>query len=428
MFRDRMEKEGIHHESENILSRVRWRSTMHLVLMNLAYTQDLETPDELLDRFRMLPGWCEAVVAAVREGGGEEARVTVIQRFHHDGLVKRNGVVYRFVSDGLGADFPWWRSAGRVVEHAVAECRATARGRCQGVVHLNCLGYAAVVPTLRRALPRSIPIVVQHHAERPRTGLSGLHQEWALARADGFLFAARGLAEDWRERRVIRGDAPIFEVVEGSTTFTVSDRTAARRRTGMDGSPVFLWVGRLDANKDPLSILTGLAPVFRELPEARLFMAHGPDSPLLETVRATIAESKVLRRAVRLLGTVPHTEIEAVFNSADYFVLGSRYESSGFALAEALACGVVPIVTDIPSFRRMTDGGAVGALWRPGRPEAMTAAVQEVVRAPPEESSAAARALFDARSSFAAIGRDALSAYRKTHQTVVSGPGGGRVG
>jgi glycosyltransferase involved in cell wall biosynthesis len=216
--------------------------------------------------------------------------------------------------------------------------------------------------------------------------------------------------------------------MEGSTTFTVADRTAARRHTGMDGSPVFLWVGRLDANKDPLTVLAGLEPVLRELPGARLHMAHGPDSPLLEAVRARIAESEVLCRAVHLLGTVPHSEMEAVFNSADYFVLGSRFEGSGFALAEALACGVVPIVTDIPSFHRMTDGGAVGALWSSGRPEAMTAAVREAVRAPLEESSATARAVFDARSSFAAIGRDALAAYRKTYQRLASDQGGGRVG
>ncbi len=50
------------------------------------------------------------------------------------------------------------------------------------------------------------------------------------------------------------------------------------------------------------------------------------------------------------------------YNSADYFVLGSHYEGSGFSLVEAMSCGVIPIVTDIPSFRMMTNNGKIGTL------------------------------------------------------------------
>ena len=49
--------------------------------------------------------------------------------------------------------------------------------------------------------------------------------------------------------------------------------------------------------------------------------------------------------------------------AADLFVLGSHREGSGYSLIEALACGLPPIVTDIPSFRSLTGAGVVGALW-----------------------------------------------------------------
>jgi len=41
------------------------------------------------------------------------------------------------------------------------------------------------------------------------------------------------------------------------------------------------------------------------------------------------------------------------FNSAHYFIQGSAYEGSGFSLIEAMACGCVPIITDILSFNKI---------------------------------------------------------------------------
>ena len=39
------------------------------------------------------------------------------------------------------------------------------------------------------------------------------------------------------------------------------------------------------------------------------------------------------------------------YGAADVFVSGSHSEGSGYALIEAMSAGVVPVVTDIPSFR-----------------------------------------------------------------------------
>ena len=391
---------------------------MHVVFLNPAYDFELQTPEELLRCYQSMPGCAEGMVAMARGAGFSDARATVVQRFHHDAVFESDGIAYRFVDDGFGPKLAWWQESPAVISLAAEECRTANREGTPAVVHLNGLVHAATVPKLRRALPPGVPIIIQHHAEMPRSGLTGLHQRWALSGAGGFFFAARGLAESWINRRVIGRDTPIFEVMEGSTLFTVHDRAASRRRSGMEGSPVFLWVGRLDENKDPFTVLAGFERVLPEMPGARFYMAYGPDSPLLNAVEKRIDQSEVLSRAVQLLGTVPHAELETVFNSADYFVLGSRYEGSGFALAEALACGVVPIVTDIPSFRMMTGDGSCGALWTPGNPRALAAVFDKTFEQPLGEQSPAARALFDRRLSYAAIGREAVAAY----QSVLNGP------
>lgn len=385
---------------------------MHVVLLNLAYRADLERPDDLMSAYRSLTGWASAVTAAMRDEGRASGRVHVVQRFQRTATAERDGVVWWFVDDGLGPSPSWWRMPNAALRLAADLCRGvTARG-APAIVHLQGLGYGALVPRLRRLLPPAAAVVVQHHGERPATGVSGLVQGRGLRAADGCLFAARGLADEWIDRGRIPAETPVFEVMEGSTEFEIDDRARARSRTGLIGSPIVLWVGRLDGNKDPLTVLAGLEPVLGRLPGARLIMVHGPDSPLRREVDRRIASSDLLGRAVKVLGTVPHDRMAAIFNSADYFVLGSHHEGLSFAVAEALACGVVPVVTDIPPFRRMTAGGQVGGLWRPGRPATLTETFGHVLGRPLATQSAAARELFERLLSWSVIGREALAAYR----------------
>lgn len=40
--------------------------------------------------------------------------------------------------------------------------------------------------------------------------------------------------------------------------------------------------------------------------------------------------------------------------------------SSGYALIEAMACGCIPVVTNIPSFKKITANGSAGFLFEPG--------------------------------------------------------------
>lgn len=377
---------------------------MHVVFINYGYPGDVSDPDALLARFEGLAGWADGVVQA----GGQ---ASVIQRFGRDARLQRGNVAYRFVADGPQPALRSWQRAPRVQAVAVALCRETVAAGGQAALHVNGLMYGVQARLLRRLLPRPVPIVVQHHAEQPPAGRRAPLARWGLRAADGFFFTAAQQADPWRAARLMLPAQPVFSIMEGSTGFCYQERAAARRITGMAGDPAFLWVGQLIERKDPLTTLRALEPVFAQRPAARLTMAYTSDD-LLPAVTACIASSPALASRVSLLGALPHPEMEAVYNSADIFVLGSRREGSGYALAEALACGVVPAVTDIPSFRWMTDDGRVGALWPPGDPAAGAAAIERVLQRPLADQSAAARRCFEERLSFAAIGRQALAAYR----------------
>ena len=280
------------------------------------------------------------------------------------------------------------------------------------MAHIHGLFYPMQMRSLRSVISGNCVLIAQHHAEKPWQRLRSPLQRWGLRTADGFFFAARELAESWIERGLISKKQRVFEVMEGSTCFRCEERLAARARTGLIGSPVVLWVGNLTANKDPMTVLTGFEQILQQVPMARLYMAYR-QTDLLDAMKDRIASSLKLRSAVTLLGSVPHPQLEDIYNSSDYFVAGSHYEGSGFALAEAMACGVVPVVTDIPAFRAMTDGGRIGALWNAGDANAFSQSFLEVLQRPLKGESTRTVQGFDQRLSYPAIARASMSAYEE---------------
>jgi glycosyltransferase involved in cell wall biosynthesis len=128
-------------------------------------------------------------------------------------------------------------------------------------------------------------------------------------------------------------------------------------------------------------------------------------------VEQRIASDPQLRNRVTLLGRVPHEQVEQLMRAADIFVLGSHREGSGYSLIEALACGLPPVVTDIPSFRSLTGNGAVGMLWPCGDSQALGAALQAVAARTGSEARNAVHAHFERELSFDALGAKLAAMY-----------------
>lgn len=378
-------------------------SRLHVVILIYFYEPDLKTPDALLDRYSTIRPFAEALH---KEG----AEVTVLQRFHKHERFSDKGVCYEFHADECR---PNLRRLEIPRSFHLAVRNACARDRLMPTaVHVQGLLYPLQTRFLTSLLPHGCMVVAQHHAEKPWRSVRRPLQQWGLRRVDGFFFAARNLADSWIEERLISQKQRIFEVMEGSTDFRWQERPLARSRTALRGAPTILWVGNLTPNKDPLTVLGGFEQILEQVPEARLYMVFR-ETDLLADVSDRIRSSLNLSRKVTLLGSVDHQKLEDIYNSSDYFVLGSHYEGSGFALAEATACGVVPVVTAIPSFIKMTDNGQIGACWTPGDADAFRAAFLKVLRQPVQDLSNRARRCFDEQLSYPAIARASIRAYNE---------------
>ena len=372
---------------------------MRIVQANAVYDPAAKTPDELLDRYHTLTEWSRAVAAA-------GATVSVVQRFRTAARIERDGVVYEFVAD---TQPPWLSTKGAPPEFIKAIAAHTP-----DIVHINGLIFPQLVAGIRAAAGNTVAIVVQHHGgEFPirGSGLVGMwqRQRWrnGLGAADAISFTAAEQADQWRAAGVL-GNQRVISIVEASTTMREVARERARAAIGAVGDPLILWVGRLTSNKDPITILDGLERALPQIPAAQVMMLFGDDT-LLEGVEQTVRESQVLRTRVLLSGRIAHDEMPNYYGAADVFVSGSHSEGSGYALIEAMAAGVVPVVTDIPSFRAIA--GECGARFPPGDDEAFAAAL---IRACSSlaDGKAAAKSRFERELSWHAIATRTVAEYQ----------------
>lgn len=215
-------------------------------------------------------------------------------------------------------------------------------------------GSAHYLVFLRLLLPKA-KILLQCNGFAPAPkGFKKWVYQWADASIDGYLFTGIENAKPWYDANVFKKEK-VFGLMEGGTSFSVTN--VARTPHS------FLWVAGLTGNKDPLTVVTAFAQFLETEPSAKLTMIYH-EGDLEKAVKKCISKNEKLQTAVTLLGFVPHAALEAVYNQHRYFVSGSHFEGSGYALAEAMACGCVPIVTAIPSFQFMTDG--CGFLFAPG--------------------------------------------------------------
>jgi glycosyltransferase involved in cell wall biosynthesis len=327
--------------------------------ISITYTQkpDFDQPLAWLHRVRAYIGILEAL--------SQSYSVISIDRINYQGDLFRNGVQHHFPDFGEGrfsAALKLNRRAGRMMPDIVL---------VQGMI------FPLQVILLRIQLGRKVKILVQNHAERPGRRHHRLLQTIADLFIDAYLFTAKEMGADWVRKHIIRRPEKIRQVMEASSVFSPGDSRTARTRLGVTGDPVFLWVGRLNDNKDPLTVVKAFLSFADRHSTARLYMLfHSRE--LQPDIEDLLDATPGGREKIVLVGEKTHTEMEEWYHAADYIISGSHYEGSGIAVCEAMSCGCIPVLTDILSFRMMTGDGACGILYPAGNAGALALALEQI--------------------------------------------------
>jgi glycosyltransferase involved in cell wall biosynthesis len=355
---------------------------MNFVFVSYDYDPNFDSPEQWLNRVKIYTGVLECL--------GQKHSVARIQQVNYKTYQEHNGVKYHFVNySDRKSHFPW-------------KLNRFIRSLKPDIVFVHGLHNPLQVIQLRLQLNRKTGIIAQNHAEKPATGIRRELQIIADNYIDAYMFASREMGVDWVRKGNLASADKIREVMEVSSVFYPVDRDVALAKTGITGQPVFLWVGRLNDNKDPLNVVKAFLRFVKIQPLARLYMIYHTGE-LLNEIKALLNEPDAPLNAITLVGKVPHDDLLYWYNSADFIISGSHYEGSGTAVCEAMSCGCIPVVTDIFSFRAMTDNGACGILYEPGNMGELLSALMQTQKLDKNLKREQAIAFFKANLSFEAI-------------------------
>ena len=147
--------------------------------------------------------------------------------------------------------------------------------------------------------------------------------------------------------------------VDLSTRFVPGNRPAGPNR--------LIYVGRLVEKKGVATLVTAIHLLKNDFPELRLtIVGDGPEKPALEKLVADFG----VNAQIDFAGSQPNENVPQYYQSAGIAVVPSivaadgDQEGLGLVAVEALGCGCVTIVSDLPALRDVVSDGENGLVFR----------------------------------------------------------------
>lgn len=307
---------------------------MRIISTGYSKTYGYSDPAQWLERINFYSGILDELA--------KQHEVSSIERIEYEGECIKNKVHYHFIPTRGGKMlFP-------------ARMHNLIRKKRPDAVLVNGLIFPLQVIQLRAVLGKKPKIILLHRADKPFRGYKRQFQKWADKCVDAYLFTSTEFGETWKKNITV---GKIHEVIPVSSVFYEKSENNNDNRNGS----VFLWVGHLNANKDPVTVIKAFKKFLQYEPGAKLYMIYQSDE-LLEEVQQNAGEDK----SILLVGKVEHKELQNWYNKADFIISSSFYEGGGVAVCEAISCGCIPVLSNIISFRKITGPGNCGLLFEAG--------------------------------------------------------------
>jgi len=269
----------------------------------------------------------------------------------------------------------------------------------------------------RAATKAGTPLVYTHHCDPEMPSLLGRTVSWIYYRtllSYTLRHAARIIVytESYAATSYALWKHPTAHVPTGldlSRFGPQNDGAAIRKKHGIEGKKVVLFVGRLTAHKGIQTIIEAAALTG---PDVKYLMVGPGEFPAAWSRR--MRQLKVEDRIV-LAGKVAESELPAYYTACDLLVLPSvsRLEAFGLVLVEAMASRRPVVASDMPGVREVVRDGKTGLLCEPFNSDDLAAKIGALAGSEKErqEMGAAGRKLAEERYSWEVIGEKIEKVY-----------------
>jgi glycosyltransferase involved in cell wall biosynthesis len=257
--------------------------------------------------------------------------------------------------------------------------------------------YLLCAPLVRRLVRSFRPHVINAHFLPNYGALAALagRRPWVLSTwgSDVMTNPDRSVFHRWRAARILRHAAYVTSDAETMSerirsfgvpadrilTFPLGVDTSVFHPGAEDDAPG----PRILSNRklEPVYGVSTLLDAFPGIHEAQ------PQSTL--TVAGDGSERRYLMQraacsigsgAIVFVGAVDHARMPGLLRENHLYVSMSHSDTTSVSLLEAMACGLFPIVSDIPANREWIEHGRNGMLVPPGQPMRLALAVVEAWR------------------------------------------------
>lgn len=233
--------------------------------------------------------------------------------------------------------------------------------------------------------------------------------------------AVSGFLKDETERVFDPGrEIEVIPNFVDTRVFVPREMNALRARFAPSGEKLLLHASNFRKVKNPGAVVDVFGAVQREVPARLLLVGDGPE---MAAVRDRV-DSAGLGAQVAYLGQIDN--LEEVLPVADLLLLPSLHESFGLVALEAMACGVVPLVTNRGGAAEFIQDGINGYLRDPEDISGMVSAAVAVLTDPELYAQMVEEGRRDAAADFgvSCVVRKYLELYERLVKRPLSGPEG----
>ncbi len=221
------------------------------------------------------------------------------------------------------------------------------------IIHVHGLGFFADWLAITKPLHRK-PLVFSTHGGIFHTKNISLLKKIYFQIAGRFL----GLAFD-KVIAVSENDKELFEkVVSKNKIVTVEngvDWKGFSKTKRAQEKNSFLYFGRLSKNKGLSELIDAFALFCKANKTGKLVIAGSDFEEILPELREKVKAAGIKAR-VNFTGEVSDKQLGQLLSKAEFFVSASKYEGFGITVIEAMSAGLIPLLNQIPTFQKFTQG------------------------------------------------------------------------
>jgi len=151
---------------------------------------------------------------------------------------------------------------------------------------------------------------------------------------------------------------------------------------GVSGRPVVFSPRSFRSLYNLESVVSAFASVLSQVPSAVLLMTnYNGDADYTHAIKKSIDDLGI-SESVRILDAMPYERMRELYRMSTVTVSVPFSDATSMSVLEAMSCGSVPIVSDLPAMREWVQDGWNGYLVPPMDPKHLAARIIDVLKHP----------------------------------------------